>query len=128
MIAMESKASSTNLRISVKHSIGVSKIVKGLETEKAKEILKKVMDKKLAVPYRRGISGKRGGKAGFPVKAAKEILKVIESAENNAKFFGMEKTRIKTIVVNKGRKILTPKRKPGRALKNAEVVVILSDD
>jgi large subunit ribosomal protein L22 len=126
---MEAKCLSHNLRISAKDSVRISRTIKGLDLEKAKDILKKVIEKKTPIFYPKGFAHRRGkfGGGKYPVKAAEGILKVLESAEANAKFLGMEKMKVKNIIVNRGRAIYTPKRNSGRRLKNTEITVILSD-
>ena len=82
-------ARGTGLNVSPKAAREVCHAIKGMELEKAKSYLERVMDLEQAVPFKRhdGKVGHRKGKGmssgRFPVKTAAAILKVIESAGNN---------------------------------------------
>ncbi|MEM1561761.1 MAG: 50S ribosomal protein L22 [Candidatus Bathyarchaeia archaeon] len=95
------RASGRELRISPKAAREVCAAIKGMMLEEAKEFLRNVIAKRVAVPYRRykkKLPHRRGlGGAGrYPVKAASKILKVLENAEANAEYkgFDIEKLRI----------------------------------
>lgn len=98
------KASSRETRISPKHSREVCKTIRGMRLNKAKRFLSQVIAKKQPVPFRRFIK-KLGHRHGmqqamvgkYPVKAAKEILKVVQSAEANAEFKGLDIERLRII-------------------------------
>lgn len=82
-----------DISISTKHSVEVCRALRGKNLQKAKVFLKKVIDKKEAVPYRRYNKdlGHKKGKVGagrYPVKTCKAILGLLESAETNAQFKG----------------------------------------
>ena len=87
------KASGRELRISPKHAREVCKTIKGMRLNKAKRFLEQVIAKKRPIPFRR-FTKKLGHRHGmqkamvgkYPVKAATEVLKVLESAEGNAEF------------------------------------------
>ena len=82
-------ARGTGLNVSPKAAREVCHALKGMELEKAKNYLERVIDLEQAVPFKRhdGKVGHRKGKGmssgRFPVKTAAAILKVIESAGNN---------------------------------------------
>lgn len=93
-------ATGRDLRISYKAAVEILNLVRGKKLEEAKELLREVIEMKRAVPYRR-YHGKVGHRRGegfgpgrYPVKAAKYILKVIENAEANAEFKGLDTTRL----------------------------------
>lgn len=96
------KASGRELRISHKHAREVCKTIKGMRLDKAKRYLEHVIAKKQPVPFRRFIK-KLGHRHGmqkamvgkYPVKAATKILKVLESAEGNAEFKGLDTERLR---------------------------------
>jgi large subunit ribosomal protein L22 len=72
--------------------------------DQAKEYLNKVMRKKQPVPFRR-YNKKLGHRHGvenafaarYPIKTAKRILQVLEGAEANAEFKGLDPERLKII-------------------------------
>lgn len=84
------KACGRNLSISLKKSVETAKAVKGLRVSSAKNYLERVAVEKAVVPYTRykaEVAHKRGAgidTGGFPVNVAKELLKLIKSAEKNA--------------------------------------------
>ena len=98
------KASGRELRISPKHTREVCKTIKGMRLEKAKRYLERVIAKKQPVPFRR-FTKKLGHRHGmqkamvgkYPVKAAAETLKVLESAEGNAEFKDLDIERLRII-------------------------------
>ncbi|RLF05157.1 MAG: 50S ribosomal protein L22 [Thermoprotei archaeon] len=91
-------ASGRDLRISYKAAVEVLKEIRGKKLDKAKQILEDIIEMRRAVPYRR-FYGKVGHRRGmgpgrYPVKAAKAILSVLENAEANAEFKGLDTTRL----------------------------------
>lgn len=98
------KASARELRISPKHTREICKTIKGMPLDKAKRYLTQVLAKKQAVPFRRFVK-KLGHRHGmhkamvgkYPVKASAEVLKVLESAEGNAEFKGLDVERLRII-------------------------------
>lgn len=96
------KASGRELKISPKHAIEVCRTIKGMRLGKAKRFLEQVMEMKQPVPFRR-FTKKLGHRHGmhkamvgkYPVKAAAEVLNVLESAEGNAEFKGLDIERLR---------------------------------
>ena len=95
-------ASGRDLRMSPKAAREVCRYIRGMMLEKAKERLREVMDLKRPVPYLRhrkkvphrdGVEGFDAGR--YPVKAAGEILKLLEAVEANAEFKGLYPDRLK---------------------------------
>ncbi|MHA1396637.1 MAG: 50S ribosomal protein L22 [Candidatus Heimdallarchaeaceae archaeon] len=85
------KASARDIDISRKAAREICKAIKGMTIHKCIEYLEAVIDKKVAVPYKRhkrAVGHKSNvigwGAGRYPVKAAKEILKVVKNLENNA--------------------------------------------
>ena len=123
-----SKASGRELRVSHKSAREVCRSVKGMMLSNAKAYLRDVLDKKRAVPFRR-YTKKIGHRHGlektfagrYPIKAAKQVLNVIEAAEANAENKGLDvdKLRILHAAAYQGMKTkrFTP-RAQGRASPN----------
>jgi len=98
------KASGREVRVSHKSAREVCKTIRGMMLTQAKQYLRDVLDKKRAVPFtrfkkkaghRHGLEKAYAGK--YPVKAAKQILKVIEGAEANAEYKGLDTDRLRII-------------------------------
>jgi large subunit ribosomal protein L22 len=96
------KASGRDLRISPKSAREVCVAVKGMKLDKAKEYLEQVINKTKSVPFRRHnkkIPHRRGqskiASGRYPVKAARKILQILESAESNAIFKGFDTEQMK---------------------------------
>ena len=99
-------ASGRDLPISLKEAREICKVIKGMKLSKAKDLLKAVIEMKQPIPYRRyhgkvahhrGLERWKWHAGRYPVKAAKEILKVLENVENNATNKGLDADRLKII-------------------------------
>jgi large subunit ribosomal protein L22 len=98
------KASGRELRVSHKHAREVCKTIKGMKLDNAKDYLRQVILKKKAVPFRR-FNKKVGHRHGlekafagrYPVKAATEILRILEGAEANAEYKGLDIENLRII-------------------------------
>lgn len=109
------RASLREKDISHKHAREVSIAINGMSIEKAREFLENVVDKKIAVPYRRynnEIAHRSNIRDGFfagrfPEKTCKELLKLLDNLEANAEYKGMDLDRLKIVnaVVHKGTKL-----------------------
>lgn len=100
-------ASGRDLRISPKAAREICRYLRGRNLQRAKEILEEVMNLKRPLPYyrhgkkiphRRNTEGFASGR--YPVKAAEEILKVLEAVEANAEFKGLYTERLKIIHIS----------------------------
>ncbi|HEY4674877.1 MAG TPA: 50S ribosomal protein L22 [Candidatus Bathyarchaeia archaeon] len=98
------KASGRELRVSHKSAREVCKTIKGMMLTQAKDYLKEVVAKRKAVPFRRfrkkaghrhGLEKAFAGK--YPVKVAKQVLKILEGAEANAEYKGLDTDRLRII-------------------------------
>ena len=110
-------ASGRDLRVSPKKTREVCNTIKGMRLEKAKSYLEQVILLKTPVPFRRhnkkvghrhGLGGAFKFHAGrFPEKSARIVYEVLENAEANAEYKGLdpEKLTIKHTAVMQGRKI-----------------------
>jgi large subunit ribosomal protein L22 len=98
------KASGREVRVSHKSASEICRTIKGMMLNQAKQYLRDVLDKKRAVPFRR-FKKKAGHRHGlekayagrYPVKASKQILKVLEGAEANAEYKGLDTDRLRII-------------------------------
>lgn len=96
------KAYGRELRISPKDAMEVCRALRGMKLERAKEFLERVQKKTSPVPFRthnKKVAHRRGtgGAGAYPVKAARELLKVLRNAEENAKYKGMEVEKLKIV-------------------------------
>ncbi|MBO4798612.1 MAG: 50S ribosomal protein L22 [Candidatus Methanomethylophilaceae archaeon] len=105
------KALGKEMPISPKYAREVAGMIRGMTVKNAQKALEDVIDKKRAVPLRRynkRVSHKPGvGPGRYPVKAATYMLRILNSANANAGFKGLdtEKLAISTITVSRGRTI-----------------------
>lgn len=88
-------------RISPKQAMEVCRAIRGMSLDEAKEYLEAVQQKKRAVPilrHRKKVAH-RGpkGSGQYPVKAAREILKVLKNAEANAIYKGLDVEKLKVV-------------------------------
>ena len=104
-----SRATGSEISVSPKHCREVCKMLTGMKVEDAKKYLQGVIDIKTPVPYTRFkmfLNPKpKVGPARYPKKAAKEILRVLESAQSNAEYKGLESDnmRVKLAAAHRGR-------------------------
>jgi large subunit ribosomal protein L22 len=96
------KASGREVRISPKAARELCVELQGLRLDVAKSLLEEVMAKRRPVAFRRhaGRIGHRHGleksdSGRYPVKASRVILRVLENAENNADYKGLDLERLR---------------------------------
>lgn len=98
------KAVGRNLSISPKQGTEICKYVRGRPLKQAKMLLQQAIDEKRAVPFTRfsnGLGHKPGMSAGrYNPKACSLILKIIESAEANAKNKGYNSSDMKVVHIS----------------------------
>lgn len=86
------RAIGRELPVSPKKTVELCRALRGMRLGEAKAYLEAVIAKRRAVPYKRYRSqaaAKPGvPAAGYPVKPAKALLKLLEGAETNAEFLG----------------------------------------
>ncbi len=105
------KALGREMPVSPKFAREVAGMIRGMKVDVARQALEDVIDKKRAVPlkrYNKRVSHKPGvGPGRYPVKAAKAILGVLDSAASNAEYKGLDVSNmaIATISVARGRTI-----------------------
>jgi large subunit ribosomal protein L22 len=95
------RAMGKDLRISFKDSVEICKAIKGKRLSFAKKFLNEVIDLKRAVPYRRfkkGLAHHKGlskfYSGAYPQKTSEHILKLLNNAEANAEFKGLDMDRL----------------------------------
>ncbi|MCK4809049.1 MAG: 50S ribosomal protein L22 [Candidatus Aenigmarchaeota archaeon] len=93
------RSGATNMRISTKNSVEISRFIKGLAVDRAIEYLEDVVIKKKAVPFKRFIKDQAHRKGGmgpgrYPVNAVIEFIKLLKNVKNNAEQKGFEAERL----------------------------------
>jgi len=130
---MEAVVNARNLRISPKHSYEVCNLIRGKTTEKAKQILTRVIEMKIAVPYKkylRDLSHKPGKIAAgrYPIKTCYKILNLIKEAEANAQNKGLtNKLFISHISSHKGPKQFHYGNKRRTRMKNTHIKLVVKE-
>ena len=105
-----SRAYGKELHISPKHSVEICSTIRGMHVLGATDLLEAVQDLKEPITFKRynkRVPHQKGAKGPgrFPVKASKEILKIIKSAQANAEKNGLdsEDMFIVTAAASRGR-------------------------
>jgi len=125
------------MRISPKDAVEVCRAIRGMRLKDAKSYLEEVMKKQRPVPFRRhrkklAHTRGAGGAGAYPVKAARAVLKVLENAEANASYKGLEVDRLRIVHASAKRGFTIPGFLPrafGRAtpynrpLTNVEIIL-----
>lgn len=94
--AKTARAYGRDMPCSPKSGRNVAKAIKGMPVARAKQFLQDVIDLKTPVPFRvrvRKIAHRRGqgfGPGKYPRKVCQHFLKVLESAEANAEYKGLD--------------------------------------
>ncbi len=103
----EIKAKGTYLPISFKQSVMIGRNIKGMNVKKAIQLLEEVSILKKPIKFmkfNKDMGHKRGISAGrYPVKASKEIIKVLKNLIANATnmYFDEEDIMISKVIVNR---------------------------
>ena len=127
------KAVGTSLHVSTKHAIEICALLRRKKISYAKELLKKVVEKKQAVPFRRfngDVGHKKGiGPGRYPKKASTEILQLLECVEANAQFKGLNTSElmIEHICAHKAGKVMRYGRQRGRTSKRTHIEVMVKE-
>lgn len=97
-------ASGRDLNISYKAACEICNFIRGMKLDEAIEYLEKVVKKDKPIPYtrftgkiahHRGIQGRAVVK--YPVKASKEIIKVLKNVKANAEYKGLDISKLKLV-------------------------------
>ncbi len=105
---ISAKAIGRDMPVSPKFARETVGMIRGMRAEDAAIMLEEVMEKQRAVPLKRHnkrVAHKAGiGPGRYPVKVAKAILSVLESAMSNAEYKGLDVDNmiISTISVSRG--------------------------
>lgn len=120
----EVSATGVNLNASLKHSMAVSKFIKGMKIEQAIEQLTLVTQKRRAVPMRGEIPHRHGNiMAGrYPINTSNEIISVLKTLRGNCVAHGLslEKARITFASPSWAAR---PQRRGGRLGKRLHIVI-----
>ncbi len=127
-------AKGDNLGISRKFAVEVTGFIRGKTLVDAKKKMENVIALKVAVPFKRyhmDLGHKRGpmGPGRFPAKVAKEVLRLLNSAEMNAQNKGldMERLYVSRAVANKGSTQMKAGRLRGRHAKRTHIEIGLAE-
>ncbi len=118
-----------NIPISTKFSVEIGNFIRNKELKKAKQMLKGVIDQKIAVPfkiYNRDLGHKPGMASGrYPIKASETILKLLDSLEANAEYKGLDINNlvVSEFVANQGSKMWHYGRKRRRQMKRSHLII-----
>ncbi len=128
------KVTGLDLPVSTKHVIEISNFIKHKNLQKAKVLLEQVLKFKIAVPYTRFNKnvGHRSGDiaAGrYPIKAAKEILNLLNSLEANAQNQGLDTSSliISEIIPNKASRPWHYGRQRRRKMKRTHIKIVAKE-
>jgi len=130
------KALGREMRVSPKDAVEVCRAIKGMKLAEAKKYLQEVIEKKKPVKFtlhRKKVPHRKGvGSGAYPVKATREILKLLENAEANAIYKGLDPEKLRIVHASAYKGITIPGILPrafGRAtrfdkpLTNAELIL-----
>ncbi|MEM4267294.1 MAG: 50S ribosomal protein L22 [Candidatus Woesearchaeota archaeon] len=127
------RACGVSLPISTKQAVEICRRIRNLQLGKAKTILRNVIEMKEAVPFKRykhNIGHRTGmGPGRYPVKACREILKIISSCEANAQMKGLsiENLVIKHISANKATRPWHYGRQRRRRMKRTHIQIVVEE-
>ena len=127
------RAMCRGLPISLKQTAEACKFIRGRGVNESKEVLRKVSEKKMAVPFTRFNKDmghkKKIGPGRFPIKVSNELIKLLETVEANAQFKGLNTSNltITHICPNRGSKSWHFGRKRRRQMKRTNVEVIVEE-
>lgn len=123
-----------DLPISKKQSIEIANFIRGKNINQAKNILQRVIEKKIIIPFKRfnrDLGHKRGRIAAgrYPIKSSKEIFGLLNSVEKNASNKGLDvdKIYLKSIIVNKANSPWHYGRHRRRRMKRTHINIIVEE-
>ena len=130
------RARAIEVPMSPKKTYEVLNAIRGLSVDRARTILEQAIGEVRAIPFRRynqETAHHRGtGPGRYATKVAKNVLKVLENAEQNAEYEGLDADRLYVKVAASGRGKIRPTSMPrahGRATEwneqttNVEIVL-----
>ncbi|MFH1316091.1 MAG: 50S ribosomal protein L22 [Candidatus Woesearchaeota archaeon] len=122
-----------DLKISTKQCIEICKFINKKKVDDARNILQKVIEKKMAIPYTRfngDIGHKRKiGPGRYPQNASKAILKMLNEVDANAQFKGLNTSQlvITQIKADKGANQWRFGRKRRIKAKNTMITIVAEE-
>ncbi len=131
LIQRDAMAIGRGISISTKKAIEIANFLRYRDLSQAKKLLENVIIGRVAVPMRRfnKDTGHRPGigPGRYPLKAAKEFLALIKSAESNARFKNMDVNNlyIHRLIANKGVRNFKSGRQGRRLNKSTNLEVVL---
>ena len=127
------KVEGRSLPISTKQAIEISNFIRRKKVQKAKIYLEAVLNMKKAIPFTRfnkGVGHKPGiGPGRYPINASKNVLMLLNSAEANAQFKGLNTSNlvISHINADKASCAWHYGRQRRREMKRTNMTIILSE-
>lgn len=121
------------LPVSFKQSVEICRFIKNKNVNDAKKMLQNVIDKNLAIPFKRYNIDlghkKKTGPARYPKKASKHFIKLIEGVEANAQFKGLNTANlvIAHVSAHKASKAWHFGRKPRRKMKRTNIEIVVEE-
>ena len=100
------KASGREVKVSHKHAREICRTIKGMSLTNAKQYLRDVTELKKPVPFtrynkkaghRHGLPTKGTFSGRYPIKAAQQVLNIVEAAEANAENKGLDTDRLRIL-------------------------------
>ena len=128
------RACSNNVPISTKKSVETARFIRGKKVSRAIDMLERVVDKELPVPFRKYRAevphqkGKGVDTGGYPVNVAKEFLRLLKAAQSNAseKEISSE-LYIISVSARKGVARYHNGRNVGRQMKSTNVEIVVGE-
>jgi len=127
------RALGRSLPISFKQSVEICNFIRKKKVDYAKNALDKVINKEIAIPFRKfnaDMGHKKNMMAGrYPKKASMIILGLINHVEANAQFKGLNTSNliITHIIANKASNVMHFGRKRSRKAKRTNVEIVVQE-
>lgn len=127
------KALGKNLPISTRQAIEICSFIRGKTTDETKNILTKVINKEVAIPFKRfnkNVGHKKGKIAAgrYPKKASLHILRLVKQIEANAQNKGLlTPLTIRQIIANKASTPLHYGRKSRTKMKRTHIEIVVEE-
>ncbi|MCK4555046.1 MAG: 50S ribosomal protein L22 [Candidatus Aenigmarchaeota archaeon] len=123
------------VKISFKQAREIGRLIKGKKSSAAIKYLEEVVVLKKPVPFGRfntNMAHRSGmSSASYPVNASKKMIELLQSAEKNAEYKGLEVKNlyVKNVWATRASSYTTPKRSPfrGRSKKSANISLLLEE-
>lgn len=130
----QARALARDASVSFKSAIEACNFLRGRNTKQAISLLEKVLDKKIAIPFKRftnGVGHRKGkgiGAGRYPQKLSDALIKLIKNAEANASIKGLnENLKIVHMSAQKASVPMHYGRHPRREMKRAHIELIVEE-